>query len=112
MPNYAGSSVRITAVVKDYDGKPVTTAQSATVTLLDSSGNWVFQNQPLTYNSAGVNADGTTGYWYYDWLTSTIDVGSFQAKATFSGAGYEVYQYGRVNVSPPKVVETGIQGNP
>jgi type 1 fimbria pilin len=112
VPNYAGSTIRITAVVKDYDGKPVTTAQSATVTLLDDAGNWVFQNQPLVYDPSGVNADGTTGYWYYDWTTSTSDAGSFQAKATFTGTGYEVYSYGRVSVSPPKVVETGIQGHP
>jgi hypothetical protein len=97
---YAGETLRITATVADYDNKPILPGQvtSAQCNLYDSTGNYVFQNQDLTYST-------TDSYWYFDWQNSLT--GSWLAQCVFVGVNFEVYNYATVKVNAPKVIPTG-----
>ena len=95
---YDGDTVRITVTVLDFNGNPVTTADTATVSLYDSAGNYVFLNEDLTYSSE-------YAYWYYDWQDALP--GSFVPLATFTGGSYDVFEYGKIKVSPLKLTPTG-----
>ena len=100
MAIYDGETSRIKVTVTDFNDEPVTSAQvvSATVSLYDTLSNYAFQDEDLTW-------DATEQYWYYDWQNALP--GSWTSVATFTGASFEVFDYGRVRVKPKKVVPTG-----
>lgn len=100
MANYDGETVRIKVTVTDYDDTPVTGSDvsSAVIDLYDSAGNYVFRNQALTWL-------GSKAYWYFDWQAALP--GTFTSVSTFTGANFEVFEYGTVRVKPLKVTPTG-----
>lgn len=97
---YEGETIRIVATVTDFDGNVLTDTDvtSAQVNLYDGSGNYVFQNQDLTW-------DTTQTYWYYDWQNSLT--GNWIAQCIFIGSVFEVYNYVNVKVRAPKITPTG-----
>jgi hypothetical protein len=101
---YEGETIRITAQVEDYNGEPIlpSAVTTAVVNLYDGSGNYVFQDEPLTY----ATAEGPLpGYWFYDWENTVT--GGWIAQCVFTGTNYEVFNYVSVKVRAPRIVPTG-----
>jgi hypothetical protein len=103
---YEGETIRITAQVFDYDGDAIVPAEvtSAVINLYDGTGNYVFENQVLTYQDVG--PETPTAYWFYDWQDSVT--GKWIAQCLFIGVNYEVFEYVTVTVKARKVIPTGL----
>jgi len=101
MAIYDGETVRLKATVTDFNGASVdnTGVTGAKVSLYDPSGNYVFQNQDLTYNSVD-------GYWYFDWQEALP--GTFTSLYVFEGSQFEVFEYGTIRVKHLKVEPSGL----
>src|ERR1700722_9191971 len=102
MTFYDGSTVRVTATVTDFDGNEVTSenAETAVVTILDTSGNYIVNNADLTW-------DSDESYWYYDWQSAIA--GSWTALCLFAGSLFKVFNYATIRVKPLKIEPTGIR---
>lgn len=96
---YAGSTIRITAAVKDFGGNVLTDSTVSAQLTIAAPGE---PSYTVVLEPTAMTFDPANGWFYYDWATGAVSAGTYQIKVEITGNGFEDLQYGRVLLQAPR----------